>query len=104
GSGEDLRMWRGVSVVGYGDCFQFASAFQQWSARFRAFTACILRGSAYQSDVVDVLQHPAKRLKSIRLEPGRLRSRAEYEGRNSDIAGTSSHPRTRVIRFPPNLT
>jgi hypothetical protein len=101
---EDLRISMAAPMLRYGDCFRFASAFHQWSARFRAFTACILRGSAYQSDIVDLLQHPVRRLRSIQLEPGRLRSRAAYEGRDSDIAGTSYDPRTREISFPPNLT
>jgi hypothetical protein len=101
---EDLRISMAAPLLRYGDCFRFASAFQQWSARFRAFTACILRGSAYQSDVVDLLQHPVRRLRSIQLEPGRLRSRATYQGRDSDIAGTSYDPRTREISFPSNLT
>jgi len=100
----DLRISMAAPLLRYGDCFRFASAFQPWSDRFRAFTACILRGSAYQSDVLNLLQHPIGRLGSIHLEAARLRSRAAYEGRDSDIAGTSYDPKTHKVSFPPNLT
>jgi hypothetical protein len=100
----ELRISMAAPLLRYGDCFRFASAFHQWSDRFRAFTACILRGSAYQSDVLNLLQHPIARLGSIRLETARLRSRAAYPGRDSDIAGTSYDPKTHQISFPPNLT
>ena len=101
---EELRISMAAPLLRYGDCFRFASAFRQWSARFRAFTACVLRGSAYQSDVLNLLQDPVGRLRSIQLEPIRLRSRAAYTGRNYDIAGTSYDPKTHQVSFPPNLT
>jgi len=66
---EGLRTSMAAPLLRYGDCFRFASAFQTWSGWFRAFTACILRGSAFQSDVVDFLQHPIARIRSIQLEP-----------------------------------
>jgi len=101
---EELRISMAAPLLRYGDCFRFASAFRQWSARFRAFTACVLRGSAYQSDVLNLLQDPVGRLRSIQLEPIRLRSRAAYTGRNYDIAGTFYDPKTHQVSFPPNLT
>jgi hypothetical protein len=91
-------------LLRYQDCFNFASGFQQWSGRFRAFTACILRGSAFQSDVVDLLEHPIARIRSIQLEPQRVRSRSAYKGRDSDIVGTSYDPSTGQVTFPPQLT
>jgi hypothetical protein len=91
-------------LLRYQDCFSFASGFQQWSGRFRAFTGCILRGSAFQSDVVDLLEHPIARIQSIQLEPQRVRSRDAYKGRNSDIVGTSYDPSTGQVTFPPQLT
>jgi hypothetical protein len=101
---ENLRISMAASLLRYEDCFNFASGFQQWSGRFRAFTACILRGSAFQSDVVDLLEHPIARIRSIQLEPQRVRSRNAYKGRDSDIVGTSYDPRTGQITFPPQLT
>ena len=101
---EGLRTSMAAPLLRYGDCFRFASAFQTWSGRFRAFAACLLRGSAYQSDVVDLLQHPIARIRSVQLEPTRLHSRAVYEGRDYDIAGTSYDPKTGQVTFPPRLT
>ena len=103
-SADPLRIAMAAPLLRYGDCFNFASAFQRWSGRFRAFTACILRGSAFQSDVVDFLEHPIARIRSIQLEPKRLRSRDVYKGRNSNLVGTSYDPSTGQVTFPPQLT
>ena len=100
---EGLRISMAAPLLRYRDSFRFASAFQTWSGRFRAFTACLLRGSAYQNDVVDLLQHPIARIRSVQLEPTRLRSRAVYEGRDYDIVGTSYDPKTGQVTFPPRL-
>src|SRR5438874_8118332 len=90
-------------LLRYVDCFHFASGFQRWSGRFRAFVACILRGSAYQDDVVDLLSHPVARIKSVReadkMHPGR-----EYKGRDYDLVGTSYDAATGQVTFAPKLT
>jgi hypothetical protein len=101
---DHLRISMAAPLLRYQDCFNFASGFQQWSGRFRAFMACILRGSAFQSDVVDLLEHPIARIRSIELEPKRVRSRGVYKGRDSDIVGTSYDPKTGQVTFPPQLT
>ncbi len=101
---DPLRISMAAPLLRYGDCFNFASAFQRWSGRFRAFTACILRGSAYQSDVTDLLEHPVARIRSVRQEAERLHSRAVYEGRDYDLVGTSYDPRTGEVTFAPKLT
>ena len=43
-SADPLRISMTAPLLRYGDCFYFASRFQRWSGRFRAFIACILRG------------------------------------------------------------
>jgi len=91
-------------LLRYGDCFNFASAFPRWSGRFRAVTACILRGSAFQSDEVNFLEHPIGRIRSLQREPKRLLSRDLYKGRDYDIVGTSYDPKTGQVTFPPRLT
>jgi hypothetical protein len=103
-SADHLRISMAAPLLRYGDCFNFASAFQRWSGRFRAFTACILRGSAFQSDVVNFLEDPIGRIRNIQREPKRLRSRDLYKGRNYDIVGTSYDPKTGQVTFPPRLT
>ena len=103
-SADHLRISMAAPLLRYGDCFNFASAFQRWSGRFRAFTACILRGSAFQSDVVNFLEHPIARVRSIQREPKTLQSRDLYKGRDYDIVGTSYDPKTGQITFPSRLT
>ncbi|HEY4256744.1 MAG TPA: hypothetical protein VGM66_05980 [Candidatus Udaeobacter sp.] len=99
-----LRISMAAPLLRYGDCFSFASAFQRWSGRFRAFTACILRGSAYQSDVTDLLEHPITRLRSVQQGAERIRSRDVYKGRDYDLVGTSYDPATGQVTFAPKLT
>jgi hypothetical protein len=101
---DNLRISMAAPLLRYKDCFKFASGFQQWSGRFRAFMACILRGLAYQSDVVDLLEHPITRIRSIQLEPQRVRSRDAYNGRNFDLVGTWYDPSTGQVTFPPHLS
>src|SRR5436190_18386752 len=103
-SADPLRISMAAPLLRYGDCFNFASAFQRWSGRFRAFTACILRGSAFQSDLVNFLEHPIGRIRSLQTGPKRLQSRDLYKGRNYDIVGTSYDPKTGQVTFPPQLT
>jgi hypothetical protein len=103
-SADPLRISMTAPLLRYGDCFNFASAFQRWSGRFRAFTACILRGSAFQNDVVDFLENPIARIRSVQREPKRLQSRDLYKGRDYDIAGTSYDPKTGQVTFPTRLT
>ncbi len=71
-SADPLRISMTAPLLGYGDCFRFASGFQRWSGRFRAFTACILRGSAYQDDVVDLFEHPIARIRSLHSTTGHV--------------------------------
>ena len=101
---DPLRISMVAPLLRYGDCFNFASGFQRWSGRFRAFTACILRGSAYQSDVADLLEHPIARITSVQQEAEKLRSRATYKGRDYDLVGSSYDPTTGQVTFAPKLT
>ena len=101
---DPLRISMAAPLLRYEDCFNFASAFRRWSGRFRAFTACILRGSAYQSDVVDFLEQPIARIRSVQQEPKRLQARDRYKGRDYDIVGTSYDPKTGQVALPSRLT
>jgi hypothetical protein len=101
---DALRISMTAPLLRYGDCFDFASGFQRWSGRFRAFIASILRGSAYQDDVADFLAHPFARIRSIRQEPTRMHSREIYKGRDYDLVGTSYDATTGRVMFADKLT
>src|SRR5207248_7098938 len=60
--------------------------------------------SAYQSDVVELLEHPLARMRNVKEEPKRLRSRSLYKGRDYDLVGTSYDPKTGQVTFAPQLT
>ena len=103
-SADALRISMTAPLLRYLDCFHFASGFQRWSGRFRAFTACILRGSAYQDDVVDLLEHPAQRIKSLQQARATMHSRAVYKGRDYDLVGTTYDASTGKVAFAAKLT
>ena len=100
---DPLRISMTAPLLRYGDGFHFASGFQRWSGRFRAFVASILRGSAYQDDVVDFLAHPIARIKNVR-QADKRQSGSEYKGRNYDLVGTSYDASTGQVTFAPKLT
>ena len=102
-SADPLRISMTAPLLRYGDCFHFASGFQRWSGRFRGFIACILRGSAYQDDVVDLLSHPVSRIKSIQ-HTDKTHSGSEYKGRDYDLVGTSYDATTGQVTFATKLT
>jgi hypothetical protein len=102
-SADPLRISMTAPLLRYGDGFHFASGFQRWSGRFRAFVASILRGSAYQDDVVDLLAHPVARIMNIR-QADKTHSRSEYKGRDYDLVGTSYDASTGQVTFAPKLT
>src|SRR5215471_4265130 len=103
-SADPLRISMTAPLLRYSDCFHFASGFQRWSGRFRAFTACILRGSAYQDDVADLLEHPIARISSLHGEAARMHSRELYKGRDYDLVGTSYNSTTGHLTFAEKLT
>jgi len=102
-SADPLRISMTAPLLRYADCFHFASGFQRWSGRFRAFIACILRGSAYQDDVADLLGHPGARMTSIR-QADEMHSVREYKGQDYDLVGTSYSAATGQVSFAPKLT
>lgn len=102
-SADPLRISMTAPLLRYGDAFHFASGFQRWSGRFRAFAASVLRGSAYQDDVVDLLSHPIARIMNIR-QADKPPSGSEYKGRDYDLVGTSYDASTGQVTFAPKLT
>jgi hypothetical protein len=103
-SADPLRISMTAPLLRYGDGVHFASGFQRWSGRFRAVAACILRGSAYQDDVVDLLAHPVARIRSIQQKDARMHSLAVYKGRDYDLVGTSYDATTGRVTFAAKLT
>ena len=102
-SADPLRISMTAPLLRYKDCFHFASGFQRWSGRVRAFIACMLRGLAYQDDVVDLLSHPAARMRNIQ-DADQSHSGLEYKGRDYDLVGTSYDASTGQVTFAPKLT
>jgi hypothetical protein len=100
---DSLRISMTAPLLRYEDGFHFASGFQRSSGGFRAFMACILRGSAYQDDVVDLLSHPVARMRSIQ-QADKVHTGGEYKGRDYDLVGTSYDAATGQVTFAPKLT
>lgn len=101
---DTLRIATAAPLLRYRDCFDFTSGFQRWSGRFSAFTACLLQGSAYQNDVIDLLEHPIDRIRGIRQKRKRMHSQSVYKGRDYDLVGTTYDSGTGQATFAPHLT
>jgi len=103
-SADPLRISMTGPLLRYGDCLDFASGFRTWSSWFKAFTACILRGSAYQEDLPNLIEHPIERITSLQNESLRVHARMEYRGRDYDLIGSSYNPNTGELTFSPKFT
>ena len=75
-------------LLRYSDAWSFASSFRKWNNQCRAFSACVLRGSAFQSDIVDFLEQPLQRIRELRGEsaPPKLGGQDQQRD-NVDLAG-----------------
>ena len=91
-------------LLHYSDAFSFASSFHEWGNQTRAFTACILRGTAYQSDLFDLLEDPTARLGEVRRGIDSM-PRGHTRDRNQDLTGLVIDPATGgVEEFPDGLS
>jgi hypothetical protein len=100
--GTDISM--AAPLVRYSDAFEFATSFPEWSYRYRAFTACFLRGLAYRPDLADFLEHPKQRLLEAQDRARFLETAYQFAGRDEDLTGLSYNGTAQQIIFPPNIT
>ena len=91
-------------LLQYTDAFSFAASFREWKHRYAAFTACILRGSAYRADLADLLQHPAERLSQAKRRMALLGATYHYDGRQGDLSDLSYDTESGKLTFPPNTS
>jgi len=94
-----MHISQAAPLLRYGDAGAFAAGFGDWSSRCRAFTACLLRGSAYQTDIFDLFEHPLRRVDHLRHPQF---ERAKFDDFN--IAGIEFDPTTKKMKFPKHLT
>jgi hypothetical protein len=89
-------------LLRYSDALSFASSFREWRNQARAFTACILRGTGYQSDLFDLLERPAARMRDLRsgLDPRESRL---AQKRDRDLTGLVLDPGTGKVKEFPRL-
>jgi hypothetical protein len=85
-------------LLRYSDACAFASSFREWKYKCRAFTACLLRGSAFQSDLFDLLEQPTERLRRLRQREKIAMSQPE------DVVGVTYDLLTNKIKFPQRFT
>jgi hypothetical protein len=100
--GTEISM--AAPLLRYSDAFTFASSFRDWTHRYAAFTACLLRGSAYRADLADLLEHPRQRLGQARHRRESIDAGYRFAGRSENLAGLSYDPVSKKITFPPGTT
>ena len=91
-------------LLRYADAFSFAGSFREWKHRYAAFTACILRGSAYRADLADLLQRPVDRLSQAKRRMALLGAAYGYNGRQEDLSDLSYDTASGKLTFPPNTS
>lgn len=100
--GTDISM--AAPLLRYSDAFSFAGSFQEWKNRYAAFTACILRGSAYRADLADLLQHPLDRLSQAKRRMALLGATYRHDGRQEDLSGLFYDTKSGKLTLPPNTS
>ncbi|MFN2542003.1 MAG: hypothetical protein ABR514_07530 [Chthoniobacterales bacterium] len=92
-------------LLRYSDALSFSANFQHWPRRARAFLACVVRGSAYQSDVSDLFEHPAARMADLHHKMGAASPDWDRKLRNRDLSGLKVNPiNGRVEEFPDDMS
>lgn len=91
-------------LLRWNDAVDLSHSFEKWPNRCRAVAACLFRGSAFQSDLIDLLEHPQRRRKELEFRPLLARSIYEYTGSKEDVTGVSYDGRANAFVFPERLT
>jgi len=82
-----------ASLLRYTDAFALSTAFPDWTSKCRGFAACVLRGYAFQPDILDLLEHPFTRFHQLKeqLKPGIKEQREialrSYKGKKGRLSG-----------------
>jgi hypothetical protein len=91
-------------LLRYTDAFAFAASFDSWSDQSRAFVACLLRGSAYQADLLDFLQHPLRRMSHLKQPWRELPRHAFRKWSERDVVGIDYDALTHELKVPERLS
>lgn len=106
--GEYLEKTRDIHLAApllrYTDAISFASSYGSWTNRYRAFAACVLRGFAYQSDVLDLVEHPFERVKRLGQADKTAHAQETYAGSKQNLVGVQYDPKSETITTPPQVT
>ncbi|HEY6112451.1 MAG TPA: hypothetical protein VIV62_08045 [Chthoniobacterales bacterium] len=91
-------------LLHYTDAFAFAASFDGWKEQSRAFMACLLRGLAYQPDVLDLVEHPLQRINHLRQRPRAFSAGALRKRTKRDVVGLEYDPVTQQLIIPERLS
>ena len=91
-------------LLHYTDAFSFAASFDHWQDQSRAFMACLLRGLAFQPDVLDFLAHPVQRVSHLRVAPHDSRRHALGPHARRDVVGLEYDAATNELKIPERLS
>jgi hypothetical protein len=91
-------------LLHYTDAFSFAASFDHWQDQSRAFAACLLRGIAFQPDVLNFLEHPLQRISHLRQPPREVRPQAFRQHAQRDVVGLEYDAATNELKIPERLS
>ncbi|PYL10479.1 MAG: hypothetical protein DME34_00355 [Verrucomicrobia bacterium] len=99
-----VHISQAAPLLRYTDAFAFAASFDSWSDQSRAFVACLLRGSAFQADLLDFLEHPLQRISHLKQPRRDLPRHAFHKRADQDVVGIDYDPLTHELKIPERLS
>lgn len=97
---KPLDITLAAPLLRYADCLAFPSSFPGWNNQCRAFMASVLRGSSYHSDLLDFVEHPARRYKQVRASGLVSFRKGNYPGKEQDLVGVKYDQEHETLVFP----
>ena len=87
-------------LLRYTDAISFASSFPSWSNQCRAATASILRGTAYQADILNLIENPLRRVRQLKATQSFDVSPNRYTGRRQDVTAAEYDAENDTLTVP----
>ena len=97
-------MWLVIHRLRFADILPFTLSFRSWNSRGMVFRGALFKGTVYQRDIADFIEHPKERLARVRMFRKSGDTWAyDYTGIPHNLAGMTIDWGTRRITFPPGI-
>jgi hypothetical protein len=99
---SELRLL--INRLRFTDIVPYTLSFSSWKTRREVFRGALLKGTVYQLDLADFIEHPSERLDRVKMfrESGALWA-YDYNGIERTLAGLSVDYANHRMTFPPGM-